>query len=84
MSGSIFYMSLIFAEVKIPVIVVFTKFDLLIMEHFRACGPKLQLIELWRPLIVQRVILLKCSKISESRLLPFQRRRKNRDVVEVC
>ena len=27
-----------FAEVKIPVIVVLTKYDLLIMEHYRACS----------------------------------------------
>ena len=43
MSGSIFHMSLIFAEVKIPVIVVFTKFDLLVVEHFRACNHILSL-----------------------------------------
>ena len=35
---SIFHMSLISAEVKIPVIVVFTKFDLLFVEHFRDCS----------------------------------------------
>ena len=35
---SIFHISLIFAEVKIPVIVVFTKFDLLFVEHFRDCS----------------------------------------------
>ena len=34
----IFHISLIFAEVKIPVIVVFTKFDLLFVEQFRACS----------------------------------------------
>ena len=38
MSVSIFHMPLIFAEVKIPVIVVFTKFDLLFVEHFRDCS----------------------------------------------
>ena len=32
----IFYIPPIFVAVKIPVIVVFTKYDLLIMEHFRA------------------------------------------------
>ena len=36
-------MSLMFAEVKIPVIVVFTKFDLLVVEHFRACSHILSL-----------------------------------------
>jgi hypothetical protein len=35
---SIFHIPLIFAEVKIPVIVVFTKFDYLVVEHFRACS----------------------------------------------
>ena len=34
----IFHISLIFAEVKIPVIVTFTKFDLLFVEQFRACN----------------------------------------------
>jgi hypothetical protein len=33
-----FHISLIFAEVKIPVIVVLTKYDLLVMEHYRACS----------------------------------------------
>jgi hypothetical protein len=37
MSGSIFHVQLIFAAVKIPVIVVFTKYDYLVVEHFRAC-----------------------------------------------
>jgi hypothetical protein len=32
----IFHIALIFVAVKIPVIVVFTKYDLLVMEHFRA------------------------------------------------
>jgi hypothetical protein len=36
MSDSIFRTPLIFAAVKIPVIVVFTKYDLLVMEHFLA------------------------------------------------
>jgi hypothetical protein len=35
---SIFHIPLIFAEVNIPVIVVLTKYDLLVMEHYRACG----------------------------------------------
>ena len=40
MGVSIFHwhIPLIFAEVKIPVIVVLTKYDLLVMEHFRACN----------------------------------------------
>ena len=38
MSVSIFHVPPIFVEVKIPVIVVFTKFDILVVEHFRACG----------------------------------------------
>ena len=29
---------LIFAEVEIPVIVVFTKYDLLVLEHYHACS----------------------------------------------
>jgi hypothetical protein len=37
MGDSIFHISLIFVEVKIPVIVVLTKYDLLVVEHFRAC-----------------------------------------------
>jgi hypothetical protein len=37
MGVSIFHIPLIFAEVKIPVIVVFTKYDLLVIEHFRSC-----------------------------------------------
>jgi hypothetical protein len=37
MSYSIFHIPLIFA-VNIPVIVVFTKYDLLFLEHYRACG----------------------------------------------
>jgi hypothetical protein len=45
MGSSIFHISLIFAEVKIPVIVVFTKFDLLVVEHFRACNHILSLSE---------------------------------------
>ena len=36
MSYSIIHIPLIFAAVKIPVIVVFTKYDLLVMEHFLA------------------------------------------------
>jgi hypothetical protein len=36
MTDSIFYISLILAAVNIPVIVVFTKYDLLVTEHFRA------------------------------------------------
>jgi hypothetical protein len=35
---SIFHIPLIFAEVNIPVIVVFTKYDYLVMEHIRACS----------------------------------------------
>jgi len=35
-SDSIFHITLILALVKIPVIVVFTKYDLLVVEHFRA------------------------------------------------
>ena len=35
---SIFHSRLIFAKVKIPIIVVLTKYDLLIMEHHRACN----------------------------------------------
>ena len=38
MGVSIFYVPLIFSEVKIPVIVVLTKYDLLVMEHYRACS----------------------------------------------
>ena len=34
---------LIFAEVKIPVIAVLTKYDLLVMEHYRACSHILSL-----------------------------------------
>jgi endonuclease V-like protein UPF0215 family len=41
MGTSIFHIPLIFAEVKIPVIVVLTKYDLLVMEHYRACNHKL-------------------------------------------
>jgi len=36
MSNSIINIPLIFAVVKIPVIVVFTKYDLFVMEHFLA------------------------------------------------
>ena len=38
MSDSIIHIPLIFAAVKIPVVVVFTKYDLLVMEHFMASG----------------------------------------------
>ena len=38
MSVSIFHISLIFAGVNIPVIAVLTKYDLLVMEHYRACS----------------------------------------------
>ena len=38
MGVSIFYIPLTFTEVKIPVIVVFTKYDLLVMEHYRGCS----------------------------------------------
>ena len=38
-------MPLIFTEVKIPVIVVLTKYDLLVMEHYRGCSPKLSAAE---------------------------------------
>ena len=38
MGVSIFHIPLIFTEVKIPVIVVFTKYDLLVMEHYRGCS----------------------------------------------
>jgi hypothetical protein len=38
MGVSIFHFPLIFAELKIPVIVVLTKYDLLVMEHYRACS----------------------------------------------
>ena len=34
----VFHIPLIFAEVKIPVIVVFTKYDLLVLGHYRACS----------------------------------------------
>ena len=37
MGVSVFHIPLIFAEVKIPVIVVLTKYDLLVMEHYRDC-----------------------------------------------
>ena len=37
MGVSIFYISLMFPEVKIPVIVVFTKYDVLFNEHYRDC-----------------------------------------------
>ena len=45
MSVSIFHVRLIFAAVKIPVIVVLTKYDYLVVEHFRACDQKLPLRE---------------------------------------
>jgi GTPase len=38
MGISIFHIPLIFAQVKIPVIVVLTKYDLLVVEHHRACS----------------------------------------------
>lgn len=38
MDGRILYNSLIFTEVKIPVIVVFTKYDVLFNEHYRNCS----------------------------------------------
>ena len=38
MDVSIFHIPLIFVEVNIPVIVVFTKYDLLVVEHFRECS----------------------------------------------
>ena len=38
MSVFIFHVQLIFAVVKIPVIVVFTKFDILVTEYFRECS----------------------------------------------
>ena len=34
---TIFHIALIFVEVKIPVIVVFTKYDILFNEHYRDC-----------------------------------------------
>jgi|SRR5882762_6373904 len=37
MDVSMFYIPLIFSEVKIPVIVVFTKYDILFNEHYRDC-----------------------------------------------
>ena len=42
---SIFHILPIFAEVKIPVIVVLTKYDLLVMEHYRACSHILSLAD---------------------------------------
>ena len=45
MGVSIFHISLIFAEVNIPVIVVLTKYDLLVMEHYRACSHKLSVAD---------------------------------------
>ena len=36
MCVSLFHISLIFAEVNIPVIVILTKYDLLVLEHYRA------------------------------------------------
>ena len=41
MGVSIFHIPLIFTGVKIPVIVVFNKYDLLVMEHYRGCRYKL-------------------------------------------
>ena len=38
MGVSILHILLTFAQVKIPVIVVLTKYDLLVMEHYRACS----------------------------------------------
>jgi GTPase len=37
LDNSIFHNPLILAAVKIPVIVVFTKYDLLVVEHLQAC-----------------------------------------------
>jgi endonuclease V-like protein UPF0215 family len=45
MGVSIFDIPLIFAEVKIPVIVVLTKYDLLVMEHYRACSHNLSVAD---------------------------------------
>ena len=41
MGVSIFHIPLIFTGVKIPVIVVFNKYDFLVMEHYRGCRHKL-------------------------------------------
>ena len=41
MGVSIFHIPLIFTGVNIPVIVVFNKYDLLVMEHYRGCRYKL-------------------------------------------
>ena len=41
MGVSIFHIPLMFAEVNIPVIVVLTKYDLLVMEYHRTCGREL-------------------------------------------
>ena len=38
MGVSIFHIPLTFTEVKIPVIVVLTKYDLLVVEHYRHCN----------------------------------------------
>jgi hypothetical protein len=38
MGISIFHIPRIFAQVKIPVIVVLTKYGLLVVEHYRACS----------------------------------------------
>jgi hypothetical protein len=38
MGISIFHIPLTFAQVNIPVIVVLTKYDLLVTDHFRACS----------------------------------------------
>ena len=41
MGVSNFHIPLIFTEVKIPVILVLTKYDLLIKEHYHGCRHKL-------------------------------------------
>jgi hypothetical protein len=70
----IFHIALMFIAVKIPVIVVFTKYDLLVMEHWLAATYHLCPIEKWKPQNAQRKHSKKLLKIFHLYLLPCRLR----------
>jgi GTPase len=69
MGVSIFHIPLTFAKVKIPVIVVLTKYDLLVMEHYRACSQTLSVTE--KKVEATKRAKLAFNKVTKELKVPF-------------
>ena len=69
MGFSIFHIPLIFAEVNIPVIVVLTKYDLLVMEHYRTCSHKLSVDD--QKLEARKHAELAFNEVTKELTVPF-------------